>query len=436
MQITGSWRRARLAALVAVPCTLAALAAPAQAITSVEYHRGITQVSNAKDGGDPQAITAGPDGNMWFIELYGRIGRITPSGRVTEFKGLPQLVGGIAAGPDGALWFNESPLGQPAAGPGFIGRIATDGKVSAFTLPGFRNDDVVNSLDTPHSSLVAGPDGAIWFTNASRVLGPSEDGKGYATVGRLATDGTLKAFVPPYAPPSLPGQITVGPDKALWYVESGLAFAKGQGSVPSYDGIVRIATDGRIKAFSLASRNLSPLAIASGPDGALWFTDETQRIGRMTTSGRVKLFDDGVPSPGNVQAIVRGPDGNLWFTASNERIGRITPSGFVTIFHTAGHRSGRASAGLAVGPDGNLWMTEPGGPGIIKVVPPRGRCVVPRVVGLRYPKAVSRLRRAGCAVGDVTTTLHAPFRTLDVVFQSPRAGRRLPRESAVTLALR
>jgi virginiamycin B lyase len=438
MQITGSWRRARLAALVAVPCTLAALAAPAQAIKTVEYHRGITQVSNAKDGGDPQAIVAGPDGNLWFTEFFGRVGRITPSGSVTEFTGLPRLDGGIAAGPDGALWFNESPLGEPATGPGFIGRITTDGKVSTFTLPGFRNDDVDLFSATPHSSIVAGPDGALWFTNVSNLLSISETGRGFATVGRLATDGTVKAFVPPYSPPSLPSQIVVGPDKALWFAEPGLAFVKGQGSVPSYGGIVRISTDGQLKAFDLAHRNVFPLALASGPDGALWFADERERIGRMTTSGALKLFRPVSLGVRESRAIVRGPDGNLWFTAPAGKVGRITTSGFATIFQTASRdRSAPASTGLAVGPDGNLWMTEPGGPGVVKIAPPRGTCVVPRVVGLRLPRAAGRLHRAGCSLGTVTfTTSHGDSTTAKVIRQSVRPGRRLPRESDVSLRVR
>jgi virginiamycin B lyase len=434
MQITGSWRRARLAALVAVPCTLAALAAPAQAIKSVEYHRGITQVSNAKDGGDPQAIVAGPDGNLWFTELYGRIGRITPSGVVTEFKGLPQLLGGIAAGPDGALWFNETPLGAPATGPGFIGRITTDGAVSSFTLPGFRNDDVLAG-EPAHSSLVAGPDGAIWFTDASTVLTGSETGQGFATVGRLATDGTVKAFVPPYAPPSLPSQIVVGPDKALWYAEPGEAFSKGQGGVPSYDGIVRIGTDGRITPFSLAKRFISPIGIVSGPDGALWFADAQRRVGRMTTAGRIRLFDLSSVGAQGIGAIAVGSDRNVWFTLSRGRIGRITTSGSATVFHTASRAVG-PSRSLAAGPDGNLWTTDEGGAGIVKITPPRGTCVVPRLVGLRYPAAVTRLHRAGCNVGTVTVQRgdsRNRLRLTQVAHQGIAPGRRLPRESTVPL---
>src|SRR5258708_18959261 len=35
--------------------------------------------------GVPVGITAGPDGNLWFAEEGGQIGRITPAGVVTEF---------------------------------------------------------------------------------------------------------------------------------------------------------------------------------------------------------------------------------------------------------------------------------------------------------------------------------------------------------------
>src|SRR5437763_14371406 len=76
--------------------------APAQVIT--EFAIGITP------GAFPFFITTGPDGNLWFTEGAGPIGRITPGGAVTEFSagitaGASPL--GIAAGPDGSLWFTE-----------------------------------------------------------------------------------------------------------------------------------------------------------------------------------------------------------------------------------------------------------------------------------------------------------------------------------------
>ena len=40
--------------------------------------------------------------------------------------------------------------------------------------------------------------------------------------------------------------------------------------------------------FGLRSANSGPYGITAGPDGALWFTEQTgNRIGRMTTGGVV-----------------------------------------------------------------------------------------------------------------------------------------------------
>lgn len=56
----------------------------------------------------PGDITTGSDGNMWFTEqAVGRLGRITPSGVITEFAGVGNP-GSIAAGPDGNIWISDA----------------------------------------------------------------------------------------------------------------------------------------------------------------------------------------------------------------------------------------------------------------------------------------------------------------------------------------
>jgi virginiamycin B lyase len=64
------------------------------------------------------SITEGPDGNLWFTEWSGnKIGRITPSGTVTEFT-IPTAASspnGIVAGPDGNIWFTETDGGKVAS---------------------------------------------------------------------------------------------------------------------------------------------------------------------------------------------------------------------------------------------------------------------------------------------------------------------------------
>src|SRR5436190_20520852 len=46
----------------------------------------VSPKSPTKDTSLPRGIVTGPDGNVWFAELYGnKIGRLTPKGELTEF---------------------------------------------------------------------------------------------------------------------------------------------------------------------------------------------------------------------------------------------------------------------------------------------------------------------------------------------------------------
>src|SRR6185503_18318904 len=85
----------------------------------------IVEFELASEGHRPQAIAAGPDGNLWVTEVIRhKIVRVTPAGQITEFPVPSKAVGvlqGIAAGPDGAIWFTSreenmirriSPTGQ------------------------------------------------------------------------------------------------------------------------------------------------------------------------------------------------------------------------------------------------------------------------------------------------------------------------------------
>jgi streptogramin lyase len=110
---------------------------------------------------EPYGIAAGHDGNLWFTEQGGnKIGRITPSGTISEFPtprapqpGVPGLTyggfpQGIAAGSDGNLWFTEYVFGT-------IGRITPSGTISEFTIP---------STESHPEGIAAGSDGNLWFT--------------------------------------------------------------------------------------------------------------------------------------------------------------------------------------------------------------------------------------------------------------------------------
>lgn len=93
-----------------------------------------------------------------------------------------------------------------------------------------------------------------------------------------------------------------------------------------------------MNAYAVPTPNSFPLGITAGPDGALWFTENSgNNVARLTAAGAVTEYP--LPTPESWPAgITTGPDGALWFAETDSnKIGRITTSG-VTRDRTA--RSG------------------------------------------------------------------------------------------------
>jgi len=162
-----------------------------------------------------------------------------------------------------------------------------------------------------------------------------------------ASAATITEFTTP-TPDSGPFGITVGPDGNLWFTEDS----------HSANGIGRITTAGVVIEFPIATPDAIPSAITVGPDGNLWFTEfNGNKIGRITTDGVITEF--AIPTVESVPygGITAGPDGNLWFTeAGGNKIGRITTDGVITEFVVPTADS--QPHGITAGPDSNLWFTE------------------------------------------------------------------------------
>ena len=76
--------------------------------------------------------------------------------------------------------------------------------------------------------------------------------------------------------------------------------------------------------FSVGPVAADPSWITKGPDGAIWFTDESG-IARRDANGTISQIWSGLSYP---SAITTGPDGNLWVTGpSQDVIARVTTSG-------------------------------------------------------------------------------------------------------------
>src|SRR5438876_161520 len=77
----------------------------------------------------------------------------------------------------------------------------------------------------------------------------------------------------------------------------------------------------------------APVALTSGADGNLWFTEfAANQIGQITPSGVVREFL--LPTPSSAPGpLTPGPDGNLWFLELDRAtVGRITTAGLMTEF--------------------------------------------------------------------------------------------------------
>lgn len=156
-------------------------------------------------GGEPNDIAVGSDGALWFTELGGQVGRITTSGKITEYsKGISPGAKpySIASGPDGALWFTELTGGR-------IGRITTGGKITEYS-------NGITASERPND-VVAGPDGAMWFTeyevDQSYRVSASK-------IGRITMQGAITEYSK-INPSAAPSGIAKRLKRDIWFVESG-----------------------------------------------------------------------------------------------------------------------------------------------------------------------------------------------------------------------
>ena len=197
----------------------------------------------------PNAITKGPDGNLWYTEghpfafpfqsPFDKIGRMTPSGVVTDFP-LPTPEAAatsdsetISPGPDGALWFTEPSNDK-------IGRITTAGVITEFNVP------------TPNAgptSITEGADGSLWFTEHDKI-------------GRITTAGVITEFALPAG--AMPTSIASGPDFALWFTDAG------------NNALGRMTTAGVVTGETPIPGSQTvlntPQTLVLGPDNNLWLT--------------------------------------------------------------------------------------------------------------------------------------------------------------------
>ncbi len=290
-------------------------------------------VTTFTTGDTPEGIASASDGNLWATE-YGHVAKITTSGTETEYQLTGGGYSGITQGPDGNIWFTE------------------DARLAFVTLAGQVTElpasDFSNFYFLP--SIVTGPDEALWFL-----------GMVSSNVGRINVQGQVTNT---YALTlgSLPSNDTLGPDGNIWVAQYFANF------------VSRVTPSGQITSFPTAPGSI-PSFIVAAPDGNLWFTEiGTSRIGVISTSG-VILAE--YQANGLLWSLTVGPDGNIWFPErringpTTDAIARLTLSGVLTEF-SQGLTQGAGAFYITPGADGNLWFTEFAGGRLGRIVPSTG----------------------------------------------------------------
>jgi virginiamycin B lyase len=278
--------------------------------------------------------------------------------------------GGIVSW-NGALWFAEEEASK-------LGRIDTAGNITEYTLP----TQVSNPGYGPRQ-LSASPSG-LWFLSdwaalegrAARLnqagdidgyfsggsyvrlssVTATPDGGAWVTyndgegVSRLAADGSQTQFVaePRYGGDS---ESTLGADGALWLSDGSSV-------------IQRITDAGTVTNFA-ATGDAGDIVSLTTSGGSVWYAkfnpgtwvtpSRSGVVGKMSTSGVPTPFaspyEDLLPA-----ALTPAADGGVWFTTHHGAgVGHVDPAG---TYRVALMPEGQQADSVAVGPDGNLWFTD------------------------------------------------------------------------------
>ncbi|KRC66494.1 hypothetical protein ASE12_18000 [Aeromicrobium sp. Root236] len=266
----------------------------------------------------PGSLVTGSDGNMWFIEAAGWVGRITPAGQITDYPvpadpdpDRPLSLTHITPAPDGSLWFTDYWSGR-------IGRVTTAGQVSilhtlSITIP-YDGQMPPQTIQVPVKSPIFATDGKLWVLSGGLSTGI------FVPTRVNPADWSTNSFIGGAGDVS--ADAAVAPDGTYWY--TGL-FAGVLGYVKP-DGVA----EAPVVAGAVSLARLSGIALT--PGGDIWFTEiDRDRIGRQNQDGSVTRFSAGITPGSQPGGITMGPDGNLWFSEQGtKRIGRITPNGTVT----------------------------------------------------------------------------------------------------------
>jgi hypothetical protein len=193
-----------------------------------------------------------------------------------------------------------------------------------------------------------------------------------------------------------------------------------------------------------------PTWIATGSDGAVWFTDEgtTTAIGRITPAGQITEFSTGLNPGAGPGGITLGPDGNLWFTdgGTTAAIGRITTppaavsgaaqvlgSGAASVSGTVNGHAQPTTSQFELGPTpgyGSATTPISAGTGVANVA--AAQTLSGLSPNTTYHYRLSATNPTGTTVGPDATFTTLPLPAVGPVKVSPKVWRRGSKPPLIT----
>ncbi len=276
---------------------------------------------------NPGGIVKGPDGALWFTEIAAsKIGRLSQAATVTDYS-LPNAGSApqsITVGPDTELWFTES--ARPV-----VGRLnASTLAFTEITLP---------LAGARPWGIVTASNGSLWVSDP-----------GSNAIWQITPAGVVSEY-PIATPNANPTSITIGPDSAVWYVET---------AVDKIGRLLPSAAAGSNGSEFAVSAGSGLGVITAGNDNALWFTESaSKKVGRILTNGTLTT-ETSLPGVSQPFGIVLGADGNFYITdQSGSQIARLAPLTLVTTLYPTKSSNARPYM-LTLGADNEVYFTEQG----------------------------------------------------------------------------
>ena len=182
------------------------------------------------------------------------------------------------------------------------------------------------------------PDGALWMTSfagsllrrppsaGDALLSPLSPALAYSPVlGRftgVAVDSRGTWWLG--SPHGLVSRTADGVTHLVRITKGAANLSAGAGRVWFLSGqrAVGIEQNGRSRIVLRTGRRSTLAKIAATPDGGAWLTDPGRnRIGRITTTGRVNWYARGLARADHLIGITATPDGGAWFVAQSGWVG-------------------------------------------------------------------------------------------------------------------